>query len=474
MDEICRADPVGLDNIPDPLKCIAEVEMDFDFKPPRRSLIAQSFTKRRLSRPAVLVLLVLLAAGFLMIGRHSDKNGAQARAKIAPEQPPEPEIRREMVRGSIQPGETITSLLGHLFTPQEIYTLNQECKGIFPLSRLCAGQGYRLSLLNGAFESLEYDIDKDDQLIIRQGEEGFQVDRQPIPYMVREELVDATIMANLFDAVVSSGESEVLAINLADIFAWDVDFFRDIQPGDSFRALVEKRYREGKPAGYGRILAASFTNQGVTYQAFLYKDGERAATYYDEKGRSVRKAFLKAPLSFSRISSGFNMRRLHPITKRIQPHPAIDYAAPTGTPIMTVGEGTVTFAAYKRYNGNCVKVRHPGGWETMYNHMSRFGKGIRAGTKVRQGQVIGYVGTTGRSTGPHLDFRMYNNGRVVNPLKVKSPPALPVSAKNMENFQTLIAPLAARLENEAAGQTRLASTGQGRKKNTESEPEALN
>ncbi len=448
--------------------------MDFDFKPPRRSLINQPFAKHRFSRPLMLALLALLAASLMLIGRHSDKNAAQARTKVAPEQPPEPEIRREVVRGSIQPGDTITSLLGHLFTPQQIHTLGQECKGIFPLSRLCAGQGYRLSLLDGAFESLEYDIDQDDQLIIRQGEEGFQVDRKPIPYAVREELVHATIVANLFDAVVSSGESEVLAINLADIFAWDIDFIRDIQPGDTFKALVEKRYREGKPAGYGRILAASFTNQGATYQAFLYKDGERAAAYYDEKGRSVRKAFLKAPLSFSRISSGFNMRRRHPITKRIQPHPAIDYAAPTGTPIMTVGEGTVTFAAYKRFNGKCVKIRHPGGWETMYNHMSRFGKGIRSGTKVRQGQVIGYVGTTGRSTGPHLDFRMYKNGSVVNPLKVKSPPALPVSARNMDDFRMITASLAARLENGAAGQTRLASAEQSPQKKAGSEPEALN
>jgi murein DD-endopeptidase MepM/ murein hydrolase activator NlpD len=449
--------------------------MDFDFKPPRRSLIAQSFATRRLSRPVMLAaLLGLLAAGLLLVGRHADKNDAQARTKVAPEQSPEPEIRREVVKGAIQPGDTITSMLGHLFSPQEIHNLGQECKEVFPLSKLCAGQGYRLSLLDGAFELLEYDIDREEQLIIRQGENGFEIARQPIPYKVREELVGATIVANLFDAVVSNGESEVLAINLADIFAWDIDFIRDLRSGDNFQVLVEKRFREGKPAGYGRILAGSFTNQGTTYQAFLYKDGERAAAYYDEKGRSVRKAFLKAPLSFTRISSGFNMRRLHPITKRIQPHPAIDYAAPTGTPIMTVGEGTVTFAAYKRFNGNCVKVRHPGGWETLYNHMSRFGKGIRSGTKVRQGQVIGYVGTTGRSTGPHLDFRMYKNGKAVNPLKVKSPPALPVSDKNMENFRTVIVPLAARLENGDAGETRLAAVGQSPQKKTGSELETLN
>lgn len=448
--------------------------MDFDFKPPRRSLLSQPFAKRRISRPVLLVLLALLVGGLLLINRHSDKDAAQARTETTPPKAPEPEIRHEVVNGAIKPGDTITSMLGHLFTPQEIHNLGQECKEVFPLSKLCAGQGYRLSLLDGDFESLEYDIDRDEQLIIRQGEEGFEVARQPIPYTVKEELVGNTIVANLFDAVVSSGESEVLAINLADIFAWDVDFIRDLRPGDSFQALVEKRFREGKPAGYGRILAASFTNQGNTYQAFLYKDGDRTAAYYDEKGHSVRKAFLKAPLSFSRISSGFNMRRRHPITKRVQPHPAIDYAAPTGTPIRTVGEGTVTFSAYKHFNGKCVKIRHPGGWETMYNHMSRFGKGIRSGTKVRQGQVIGYVGTTGRSTGPHLDFRMYKNGKVVNPLKVKSPPALPVSAKNMDDFRTVIAPLAALLENGAITQTRVAAAREAAQKSDKAQPEAVN
>jgi murein DD-endopeptidase MepM/ murein hydrolase activator NlpD len=424
----------------------------------------------------LLTLLVAFAAGLFFITAQRKNPEASSLTARTAEMPQEviPEIKREVVKGSIQPGDTITSLLGNLFTPQQIFTLGQECKNVFPLSKLCAGQKYQLSLLDGAFERLEYDIDNDDLLIIRQNDEGFEVAREPIPYTVREDVISGTIVASLFEAVIGTGESEVLAINLADIFAWDIDFIRDIQPGDSFRALVEKRFREGKPAGYGRILAASFTNQGTTYQAFLYQDGERAACYYDEKGRSVRKAFLKAPLSFSRISSGFNMHRRHPITKRIQPHPAIDYAAPTGTPIKTVGEGTVTFAAFKRFNGNCVKVRHPGGWETMYNHMSRFGKGIRSGKKVHQGQVIGYVGTTGRSTGPHLDFRMYKNGKVVNPLKVKSPPALPVSAKNMEDFRFRIASLATRLENGNAGQTRMVKVEGSSRKEGPKEPETLN
>jgi murein DD-endopeptidase MepM/ murein hydrolase activator NlpD len=258
--------------------------------------------------------------------------------------------------------------------------------------------------------------------------------------------VQGTIESSLFETVVKIGESERLAMQLAEIFAWDIDFFQDIQQGDSFEVVLEKRFRDGRPAGDGRLLAARFTNQDLVSQAFYFKDGKRSPDYYDENGHSLRKAFLKAPLSFSRISSGFTFHRRHPITHRVKAHPAIDYAAPKGTPIHTVCDGTIIFASYKRYNGNCVKVRHPNGWVTMYNHMSKFARNIRSGKRVAQGQVIGYVGSTGLSTGPHLDFRMYRNGVPVNPLKVKSPPARPVSAVNMAAFRVMVADRVALME----------------------------
>jgi murein DD-endopeptidase MepM/ murein hydrolase activator NlpD len=399
------------------------------------------------------VALACFLFGLWIGGPSSNQQQATEAAVSEPETPKAPLVDRKIIKGTIQPGDTVTSLLGDFFSPQQILILSQSSKPVFPLTRLCAGQPYELCLLDGNFDSFVYDIDREEQLVVRQEGDGFAVSKIPIEYTVKTDLVTGVIDSSLFEAVLASGEKEVLAISLADIFAWDVDFIRDIQVGDSFEALVEKRFREGAPAGYGRILAARFTNQGHIYNAYLFKDGDQPAAYYDENGRSVRKAFLKAPLSFSRISSGFNMRRRHPITKRISPHPAIDYAAPTGTPIKTVADGTVIFAAYKRYNGNCVKIRHPGGWMTMYNHMSRFGRGIKRGVKVRQGQLIGYVGTTGRSTGPHLDFRMYKNGVVVNPLKVKSPPSAPVSSKYLAEFKQTVNMLAARLENQAPVQT---------------------
>ncbi|MCD4687705.1 MAG: peptidoglycan DD-metalloendopeptidase family protein [Desulfuromonadaceae bacterium] len=407
----------------------------------------------------MLPLLVLLVLGglFLLSNRQPADKIAQDDAKPIPQITAAPEVRRELVRGAIQPGETITSLLGHIFTPQQIHNLNQQCKDVFPLSKLCAGKNYRLALRDGAFERFEYDIDNEEQLIVLQNEEGFDTSRTAIPYTVEQQVIKGNITSSLFGAVLDSGESETLAINLADIFAWDIDFIRDIQSGDSFQVLVEKRFREGKQAGYGRILAATFTNCGETYRGFLFKDGERSPAYYDENGKSLRKAFLKAPLSFSRISSGYTMRRLHPITKTYKPHPAIDYAAPTGTPIKTVGDGVVVKSTYNRFNGNYVKIRHPGSWVTMYNHMSRFGRGIKTGKKVRQGQIIGYVGSTGRSTGPHLDFRMYKNGRTVNPLRVKSPSVAPVSSEQMAAFKISITPYIAQLDKGAPASTQLAA-----------------
>jgi murein DD-endopeptidase MepM/ murein hydrolase activator NlpD len=328
----------------------------------------------------------------------------------------------------------------------EIHNLASNARDIFPLNKICAGSPYRLTAEDGAFKHFSCDIDDSDQLVVVRKGDGFTVSREPIPYTVELVSVRGTIESSLFEAVVKIGESERLAMQLAEIFAWDIDFFQDIQRGDSFEVVLEKRFRDGKPAGDGRLLAARFTNQDRVSQAFYFKDGKRAPDYYDESGHSLRKAFLKAPLSFSRISSGFSYHRRHPITHRIKAHPAIDYAAPKGTPIHTVCDGTIIFAAYKRYNGNCVKVRHPNGWVTMYNHMSKIARSIRPGKKVAQGQVIGYVGSTGLATGPHLDFRMFRNGVPVNPLKVKSPPARPVSSVHMAAFKVMVADRVALME----------------------------
>ena len=262
------------------------------------------------------------------------------------------------------------------------------------------------------------------------------------------ERLSGSISLSLFGAVERLNEGGELAMKLADIFGWEIDFIRDIRVGDSFKVLVEKRMRNGKRLGYGSILAAEFVNQGVPYRAFLFHDEEGNPGYYDENGGSMRKAFLKAPMDFTRISSDFSWRRLHPILGRYRPHPGIDYAAPTGTPIKAVGSGTVTFKGWMRGGGNSIKLRHANQYETMYMHMSRFASGIKKGAKVQQGEVIGYVGSTGLATGPHLDFRIKRNGQYLNPHKMENPRAKALTAGLMPEYQTRVRKLEALLEDE--------------------------
>ena len=418
--------------------------MNLDFHPPKSTSVNRRRSTPRLRLWLVLVLGTLLALPLFLRPTVTSTEANMSEPAI-PQPPPVPEIRKEIIKGTVAQGDTATGILGDYFTAGEIYELSKLCKSVFPLSRLSAGQAYRLCLSDDDFERFEYDIDHDEQLIITREAEDFSVQKVPIPYTTEAVGVRGKIETSLFEAVTGTGESDVLAMNLADIFAWDIDFILDIRQGDSFQALVEKRYREGQPAGYGRILAAEFTNQGETFQAFLYQDGDRRADYFDAEGQSLRKAFLKAPLSFSRISSGFTMRRFHPITKTWKSHPAIDYAAPPGTPIKSVGDGIITKKGYTRGNGNYIKIRHNSSYETLYLHMKGFARGIAQGKRVAQGQTIGYVGSTGLATGPHLCFRMRKNGAPVNPQRVKAPSVKPVSKENLADFKVKASNLAASL-----------------------------
>ena len=426
------------------------MSLNLDFQPPRRSSV---FTRRRrkpVGRHLLGLLALVLGAGlsFVLL---SSGSGPQLEARTAPVEisappavaepsappaPPKPVVRE--VRKVVQAGETVTALLGEYFTPREIHELSEQSREVFPFTKICAGQPYRLCTTDGKFDKFIYEIDDEEQLIISRQDDETRMQIEPIIYDVETELVQGTIQSSLFDAVMESGETSEFAVALADIFAWDIDFILDLRVGDTFQALVEKRYREGKPAGYGRILAAQFVNQKETFHAILYQDGDQPPSYYDETGRNVKKAFLKAPLSFTRISSGFTMKRFHPITKTWKAHPAIDYAAPPGTPIKTVGAGTIGRIGYTRGNGNFIEVRHANGYTTLYLHMKGFARGMKRGKRVEQGQVIGYVGSTGLATGPHLCFRMRKNGAPVNPYKVKAPAAKSVSKANMAAFKDLV------------------------------------
>jgi murein DD-endopeptidase MepM/ murein hydrolase activator NlpD len=232
------------------------------------------------------------------------------------------------------------------------------------------------------------------------------------------------ITTSLYESVLESGGSPVLVNELADVYAWEIDFF-GLQAGDCYKVIYTTHEVKGKAAGFGKIVTAEFTHMGEERYAFLYDQGE-GEEYFDEEGNSLRKTFLKAPLQFSRISSRFSYSRLHPILKIRRPHLGVDYAAPQGTPVHAVGDGVVIFKGYSGGAGKMIKIKHNGNYMTAYLHLNGYGKNLRKGSTVKQGDVIGYVGSTGLSTGPHLDFRFYKNGRAVDPLKVDPGSSTPI------------------------------------------------
>jgi murein DD-endopeptidase MepM/ murein hydrolase activator NlpD len=360
------------------------------------------------------------------------------------EAPREPEITR--MTGIIKSGDTPSSLLEGCMPTPEIYNLCNESKSVYPLNNLKAGQPWTMIYSGDALVGLEYEIDSEERLVVSMADGGYDFRREAIPYEIETKTVAGVIESSLFGAIGQAGENDELGIRLANVFAYDVDFTRDLRQGDSFKAIIQKRYREGSFVGYGPLIAASFTNQGQTFYAYSYADRNGNTAYYDQNGRPLRKAFLKSPLPFTRISSGYSMSRLHPILKYRRPHQGIDYAAPTGTPISTVADGIVAQVGSNNSQGKFVRVIHSNGYETIYNHMSKFAQVSKKGAKVKQGQVIGYVGSTGYATGPHLDFRMRQNGKLINPLKLKVMPADPIAKKEMPNFKAAIAEWKARLE----------------------------
>ncbi|MGK7393059.1 MAG: M23 family metallopeptidase [Candidatus Cyclobacteriaceae bacterium M3_2C_046] len=250
---------------------------------------------------------------------------------------------------------------------------------------------------------------------------------------------------SLYNTMMETGGSPILTNKLADVFAWQIDFFR-IQKNDKFKVVYEELQVEGETVGYGKILGAYFEHFENPYYG-VYFDQGNGINYFDEEGQSLQKAFLKAPLNYSRISSRFSNSRFHPVLKRYRPHHGVDYAAPTGTPVQSVGDGVVIKAGYSGGGGHMVKIKHNSIYTTAYLHLSRYGKGIKSGKRVKQGEIIGYVGSTGLSTGPHLDFRFWKHGKPVNPLKVEAPPAEPVKPELLDEYNGVKEQMIQHLDN---------------------------
>jgi murein DD-endopeptidase MepM/ murein hydrolase activator NlpD len=278
---------------------------------------------------------------------------------------------------------------------------------------------------------------------------GWQVRRSETRPDVRVEVVQGEVRRSLFEAVEQTGESAQLVLDLVEIFSSDFDFTADTRAGDRFRLLVEKRYAADAFVDYGRILVAQYVSDARVLTGVGYERADGRHGFYDPDGRSLRKSFLKSPLEFTRITSGFTYARPHPILGGVRPHLAVDYGAPVGTPVRAVADATVREAGWSGGNGISITLRHRSGYETMYNHLSRLAPGVRAGARVKQRQVIGFVGSTGLSTGPHLDYRVSKNGRFVNPLGEKFIPGEPVAAAERGAYIRHARDLVRRLEESA-------------------------
>ncbi|MDO5484069.1 MAG: peptidoglycan DD-metalloendopeptidase family protein [Desulfovibrionaceae bacterium] len=385
-------------------------------------------------------------------------------------------------KGTVEKGDTIGKILEDAGT-NGVYDYISAAQQVFSLRSFRAGQPYVVvtDTATGRVKRFEYEIDQKRRLVV-EGAESPVARVEPIEYVILLDRVEATISDSLFNAVADVGESPQLALQLAEMFGSEINFIRHIQEGDSFAVLVEKRYRDGEYKGYGRVLAARFTNRGKSFEGYLFRDGKGRAQYYNQKGENLRKTLLQAPLAFTRLTSRFSYNRKHPVLGIRRPHLGVDYAAPTGTPVKAVGDGVVTLRGWVGGYGNQIILRHDAGLESMYAHLSGYARGLKKGSRVRQGQVIGFVGSTGLSTGPHLDFRLRQRGKFIDPTKAINPRSAPVSKKSMPAFKKVMAEELAYLkgekhlgdytpdsivperEPEDAGKTQKRQRGQGRGK----------
>ncbi len=352
--------------------------------------------------------------------------------------PYEPACLAESIRGKLRRHETVSDLfLKQGFSHELVHAVNLSARPVFDLRHIRAGQPYTLAKIGTTFCHFAYEIDPEYYLLIASGDDGFSSEVREYPFHVSVDSLVGTIDNSLFLTVLESGEGPELALELSEIFAWDIDFFLDIREGDGFKIFFERKCLGDSMVCYGRILAADFVVQGTSHRAFYFNDATGYDDYYDPEGQSLRKALLKAPLRYSRISSSFSYRRFHPVHRHYAPHLGIDYAAPKGTPVQATGGGTVVFAARSGPNGNMVQIRHNETYMTYYLHLSKFAKGIKTGKQVRQGDVIGYVGDTGTATGPHLDYRIKKHDTFVNPRKIDLPAAEPVAEAFRPQFEEL-------------------------------------
>jgi murein DD-endopeptidase MepM/ murein hydrolase activator NlpD len=352
-----------------------------------------------------------------------------------------------LIKDTVQPHQNVSDILSKYRVPNdEIHAVALSSRPVFDVRKIRAGNTFCIIRCNNSTQRVRYfvyEINPVDYVVFKL-EDPVTTLTGKKPVCIEIETVSESIESSLWETLTEKEIDPELAVKLSEIYAWTIDFHH-LQKGDGFQAIFEKKFIKHKFIGLGRIRAARFYHQDNFFYAFYFEQNDHGS-YFDEHANSLEKAFLKAPIKFSRISSGYSKRRFHPILKKYKPHFGIDYAAKTGTPIMSTGDGVVVRTGYDSNNGRYVKIKHNGIYSTQYLHMSRIARGIKPRAKVKQGDIIGYVGSTGLATGPHLCYRFWKNGRQVNPFKEDIPSVGPVKKDDLNNFNQIMAGLKQQLD----------------------------
>jgi len=388
--------------------------------------------RRRLGITAGLFLaLVLVSVYFLLQKKAPEPVVSQVSVSPAPAEPPPFKVSREIVKK----GQTLSDILSKYdFTRADIHQLTEDIQPVLNMKKIIAGHEMRLySDVAGKVQSIEYNVDDSRYVVITPQGGYFQASIKEFSFETKISWIGATIEDNPINAVQQRNEQVQLALSMAEIFAWDIDFYTELRKGDSFRMAFEKKFLDGKFSGYGEILATEFICQDKTFQAFrfVYPDTKKA-DYFDAGGKSLRKEFMKSPLPYARITSRFSYSRLHPIHKVYRAHYGVDYGAPVGYPVRATADGTVTFAGWNGASGRMLRIRHKNSYETMYLHLQQIL--VKVGDRVSGGQDIGTVGSSGESTGPHLDYRIKQGVSYINPLSQRFSPVEPLRVEFKDAF----------------------------------------
>ena len=350
---------------------------------------------------------------------------------------------------TVQNGETFSGAMGRLgMGAQDVYNLVQESSDVFDVRKFRAGNRMDAYFSGDSLERhLEYVVYINDRVksTIFKCRDSLAAWTYEKPIIVRDRYADITIEESLWNDMIKAGASPLLIVDLSEVYEWTVDFFT-MREGDRFRVFYTEKVVDGEVFAIDRIQYSLYNRGSYEINAIYYDQGDGGNKYWNEKGESLRKAFLKAPLKYSRVSSKFTYHRKHPIYGTDRPHTGVDYAAPSGTPVRTIGDGTVVSAGWGGGGGNTIKIKHNGIYTTMYMHLKSFAKGIKAGAKVHQGDIIGYVGSTGASTGPHLDFRVWKNGTPIDPLKMESPSTDPIHKEHIPALDSLYKTFRAQID----------------------------